>query len=186
MTPAIFLTGLLFMQQDVEVRMGQRMLERLRERSPTEADPRFDAFAQRVADRLKLEAAEVTVVDTMDYIEPFALPGGIVLVPLAWFRKAANVDQFATMLAHGRAHGVLRHGWRSDSPPRIWRQIQTHTSMPPHRKELEEAIETEADAWAAERMTDQSLTDLEPEFALLHAEVQPPPKRRPTMHRKPR
>jgi hypothetical protein len=186
MTPGILLTGLLFMQQDVELRMGQRMLEEQRQRSPTEADPRFDAFAQKVADRLKLAAAEVTVVDTMHYTEPVSLPGEILLVPLSWFRKAANVDQFAVMLAHGRAHGVLRHGWSKNGTTRVWRQHQTHTSVPPFRKELEEAMEAEADVWAAERLKEESLSDLEPEFALFHTEVQPAPKKRPTLYRKQR
>jgi hypothetical protein len=35
-------------------------------------------------------------------------------------------------------------------------------------------------------LKEESLSDLEPEFALFHTEVQPAPKKRPTLYRKQR
>ena len=47
-----------------------------------------------------------------DSAEPMPFPGGIILVPDAFFGAARNDDEFAAMLAHSMGHIALRHGLR--------------------------------------------------------------------------
>ncbi len=53
-----------------------------------------------------------------DSAEPMPFPGGIILVPDAFFGAARNDDEFAAMLAHSMGHIALRHGLRMPGPAR--------------------------------------------------------------------
>jgi predicted Zn-dependent protease len=99
--------------------LGRGLAEEYRRRSGFFANAAAEEYVQRIGARLAAavpgEAFRFELAGP-GAAEPLGLPGGTVLVPAAFFLRAADEDEFAGMVSHAMGHIVLRHGSTATRP----------------------------------------------------------------------
>jgi predicted Zn-dependent protease len=148
--------------------LGRGLAEEYRRRSGSFANAAAEEYVQRIGARLA--AAVPGEVFRFELVgpgaaEPIGLPGGTVLVPVAFFLLAADEDEFAAMVSHAMGHIVLRHGSTITRPaaegsiPLIflggWISVHTdpagaQDALPLAHRAHHQRYEREADQYAAE------------------------------------
>jgi predicted Zn-dependent protease len=97
--------------------MGAQSFAELRSKTPTESNPRTNAYVRCVADALLKHSRDQTgvrnwevVVFRDDSANAFALPGGKIGVHTGLLKVAVTPGQLAAVVGHEIAHVTARHG----------------------------------------------------------------------------
>ena len=128
-----------FAQQDVnfystekEKALGRQCAGEVRKHSQPLADPGITAFVNRIGEelvgQLKTRRFDCTfaTIQSAEWTEPLALPGGYIFVPVRAFIAAQSEAEFAALLAHAIGHVELRHGTRMATRG----QVENMSSIP--------------------------------------------------------
>lgn len=101
--------------EDQEMALGLEAYEQVKAESPPSKNPKYNAVAKRVADRIsavtKKDNFEWEIIVVASNVpNAFCLPGGKMMVNEGIFPVCANEAGLACVIGHEVAHAIARHG----------------------------------------------------------------------------